>query len=108
MLPPGGPASRPGAESPSKAEREQLYHHVITKVSWVTFWALLRACYSAFKTWGGAKEPVEHTHDAVPLHVLLHLWLFLSAVNVFDLSTAYENALYSMIDGQDVVLLEFA
>jgi hypothetical protein len=49
-----------------------------------------------------------NAHDAVPLLVLLHLWLFLSAVNAFDLSTAYENALYSMIDGQDVVLLEFA
>ena len=53
-------------------------------------------------------NPSLNAHDAVPLLVLLHLWLFLSAVNVFDLSTAYENALYSMIDGQDVVLLEFA
>ena len=32
------------------------------------------------------------------------LWLFSSAVNVLDLSTEGANALFFMIDGQDVVL----
>ena len=36
--------------------------------------------------------------------VLMHLWLFSSAVNVLDLSTEGANALFFMIDGQDVVL----
>ena len=40
----------------------------------------------------------------VPLLVLMHLWLFSSAVNVLDLSTEGANALFFMIDGQDVVL----
>jgi hypothetical protein len=34
----------------------------------------------------------------------MHLWLFSSAVNVLDLSTEGANALFFMIDGQDVVL----
>jgi len=40
----------------------------------------------------------------VPLLVLMHLWLFSSAVNVLDLSTEGANAPFFMIDGQDVVL----
>ena len=42
--------------------------------------------------------------EFVPLLVLMHLWLFSSAVNVLDLSTEGANALFFMIDGQDVVL----
>ena len=34
----------------------------------------------------------------------MHLWLFSSAVNILDLSTEGANALFFMIDGQDVVL----
>ena len=34
----------------------------------------------------------------------MHLWLLTSAVNVLDLSTEGANALFFMIDGQDVVL----
>ena len=34
----------------------------------------------------------------------MHLWLFSSAVNVLDLSTEGANALFFMIEGQDVVL----
>ena len=34
----------------------------------------------------------------------MHLWLFSSAINVLDLSTEGANALFFMIDGQDVVL----